>query len=253
MNLFSIGTPAVDVTENTNSTVVLGVNGPVSINCVTMLGTFQPDIEWLHSDGASSFIDIPLERVTISEEAYPVSSTLSFGSFNIENAGEYVCISNYTHDGIQFHNEASLNISVESKLSQKVSCAFIHSFLFYIVPTPSVTVSLLNPLDPSLLIEGTYIELLCVSEINVSSVAVSFDWFCNDEKLTWNSSGFTIFPASYIYSSKVEVEVLKRKNGNMFFCTCKVTIAATVNKAFVFPKENASTISLTVQGNGHSK
>ena len=124
---------------------------------------------------------------------------------------------------------------------------------FALAPEPVVTVSA-DPVDPSSLIEATYVDIICtvnISDAVNTGVSVNVEWSHNGSPLT-NNSDYTISSVtmlgSHMYTSTLRIESLSntRDNGAMYSCT--VNVLPSPVSSFITGNENNNNLTLNVAG-----
>lgn len=120
-------------------------------------------------------------------------------------------------------------------------------FIFLtVVPPPDIIVSI-KPSDASILIEGTYIDLVCIpliGGISDVSINVTNTWIRNENVLT-NSTEYTITKTSEPYGSILRIEELQFNRDNLTNYVCTVKIS---DNLYITGNENSSNITLLVKG-----
>ena len=123
----------------------------------------------------------------------------------------------------------------------------MYEFIFLtIVPPPDIIVSI-DPSDAGVLIEGTYIDLVCIPLIGGISdtlIDVTITWF-HDESVLTNSTEYTITKTSEQYGSSLRIEELQFNRDNLANYICKVKISDSL---YIIGNENSSNITLSVKG-----
>ena len=123
-----------------------------------------------------------------------------------------------------------------------------------LVPQPTVTVSF-HPVDPSSLIEATYLDIACI--VNISDaintgVSVDVEWSHNGGSPLTNNSDYTISSltmlGSHMYTSTLRIESLSntRDNGAMYSCT--VSVLSSPVSYYITGNENNNNVTLNVAG-----
>ena len=123
-----------------------------------------------------------------------------------------------------------------------------------LVPQPVVTVST-NPVDPSLLIEATYLDIVCnvnISDAVNTGVSVDVEWSHNGGSPLTNNSDYTISSltmlGSHTYTSSLRIKSLSntRDNGAMYLCT--VSVLPSPVSSYITGNENNNSLMLNVAG-----
>ena len=123
-----------------------------------------------------------------------------------------------------------------------------------LVPQPTVTVST-YPVNPSLLIEATYLDIVCtvnISDAISTEVTVDIEWSHNGGSPFTNNSHYTIslltMLGSHMYTSTLRIESLSntRDNGAMYSCTVSVLPSAIFS--YITGNDNNNSITLNVAG-----
>ena len=121
-----------------------------------------------------------------------------------------------------------------------------------VVPTPEVTV-ITNPPDVGILVEGTYIDLVCTITINDAvntDVNVNIEWSRNGGSPLMNSSDYSINPISLItdqYISMVRIEELMTSDNGATY-SCSVSIQSFSLSNYISGSNGDSDITLSVEG-----
>ena len=123
-----------------------------------------------------------------------------------------------------------------------------------LVPQPTVTVST-HPVDPSSLIEATYLDIVCtvnISDAINTGVSVDVEWSHNGGSPLTNNSDYTISSptmlGSHMYTSTLHIESLSitRDNGAMYSCT--VSVLPSPVSSYITGNKNNNNITLNVAG-----
>ena len=115
-----------------------------------------------------------------------------------------------------------------------------------VVPPPDIIVSI-EPSDAGTLIEGTYIDLVCIpliGGISDVSINVTITWIRNENVLT-NSTEYTITKTSEPYGSTLRIEELQFNRDSLANYICMVKI---YDNLYITGNENSSNIILLVKG-----
>ena len=101
--------------------------------------------------------------------------------------------------------------------------------------------------DAGILIEGTYIDLVCIplsGGISDVSINVTITWIRNENVLT-NSTEYTITKTSEPYGSTLRIEELQFNRDSLanYICTVKI-----YDNLYITGNENSSNITLLVKG-----
>ena len=111
------------------------------------------------------------------------------------------------------------------------------------------------PVDPSSLIETTYLDIVCT--VNISDpvntgVSVNVEWSHNGGSPLTNNSEYTISSltmlGSHMYTSTLRIESLSlsRDNGTMYSCT--VSVVPSPVSSYITGNENNNSLILIVAG-----
>ena len=123
-----------------------------------------------------------------------------------------------------------------------------------IVPQPVVAIST-HPVDPSSLIETTYLDIVCtvnISDAVNTGVIVDVEWSHNGGSPLTNNSDYTISSltmlGSHMYTSTLHIERLSntRDNGAMYSCT--VSVLPSPVSSYITGNENNKSLILNVAG-----
>ena len=123
-----------------------------------------------------------------------------------------------------------------------------------LVPQPAVTVSI-YPVDPSSLIETTYLDIVCtvnISDAVNTGISVDVEWSRNGGSSLTNSTDYTISSltmlGSHMYTSTLRIESLSltRDNGAMYSCT--VSVLPSPVSSYITGNENNKSLILNVAG-----
>ena len=123
-----------------------------------------------------------------------------------------------------------------------------------LVPQPTVTVST-HPVDPSSLIETTYLDIVCtvnISDAVNTGVSVDVRWSHNGGSPLTNNSNYTISSltilGSHMYTSTLRIESLSitRDNGAMY--SCIVSILPSPVSYYITGNKNNNSLILNVTG-----
>ena len=123
-----------------------------------------------------------------------------------------------------------------------------------LVPQPVVTVST-HPVDPSLLIEATYLDIVCtinISDAVNTGVSVNVEWSRNGGSPLTNNNDYTISSltmlGSHMYTTRLSIESLSltRDNGAMY--TCIVSVLPSPVSTYITGNENNNSLTLNVAG-----
>ena len=123
-----------------------------------------------------------------------------------------------------------------------------------LVQHPTVTVSF-HPVDPSSLIEATYLDIVCtvnISDVVNTRVSVDVKWSRNGGSPLTNNSDYTISSltmlGSHMYTSTLHIEILSntRDNGAMYSCT--VSILPSPVSYYITGNKNNNNLILNVTG-----
>ena len=123
-----------------------------------------------------------------------------------------------------------------------------------LVPQPVVTVSI-DHVDPSSLIEATYLDIVCnvnISDAVNTGVIIDIMWSHNGgSPLTTNSDyaiSSLIMIGSHMYTSTLRIESLSltRDNGAMYSCT--VSVLPSPVSSYITGNENNNSLVLNVAG-----
>ena len=101
--------------------------------------------------------------------------------------------------------------------------------------------------DAGILIEGTYIDLVCIpliGGISDVSINVTITWIRNENVLT-NSTEYTITKTSEPYGSTLRIEELQFNRDSLANYICMVKI---YDNLYITGNENSSNITLLVKG-----
>ena len=125
---------------------------------------------------------------------------------------------------------------------------------FSLVPVPAVMVST-HPVDPSSLIEATYLDIICtvnISDAVNTGVSVDVKWSHNGGSPLTNNSDYTVSSltmlGSHMYMSTLCIESLNitRDNGTMY--SCIVSVLSSPVSSYITSNENNNSLSLNVAG-----
>ena len=109
--------------------------------------------------------------------------------------------------------------------------------------------------DPSSLIEATYLDIVCtvnISDAVNTGVSVNVVWSRNDGSSLTNNSDYTInsltMLGSHMYISTLHIESLSitRDNGAIYSCT--VSVLPSLVSSFITGNENNNSLTLNVAG-----
>ena len=126
--------------------------------------------------------------------------------------------------------------------------------IFSLVPVPAVMVST-HPVDPSSLIEATYLDIICTVNINDAvntGFSVDVKWSRIGGSPLTNNSDYTISSltmlGSHMYTSTLRIESLSntRDNGTMY--SCIVSVLSSPVSYYITGNENNNSLSLNVAG-----
>ena len=125
---------------------------------------------------------------------------------------------------------------------------------FSLVPVPAVMVST-HPVDPSSLIEATYLDIICtvnISDAVNTGVSVDVKWSHNGGSPLTNNSNYTISSLtmleSHMYASTLRIESLSitRDNGTVYYCT--MSVLPSPISSYITGNENNNSLPLNVAG-----
>ena len=111
------------------------------------------------------------------------------------------------------------------------------------------------PVDPSSLIEATYLDIVCtvnISDTVNTGVSVNVEWSYNGGSPLSNNSDYTISSltmlGSHMYTSTLRIESLSlsRDNGTMYSCT--VSVLPSPVSSYITGNENNNSLILNVAG-----
>ena len=123
-----------------------------------------------------------------------------------------------------------------------------------LVPQPVVAVSI-DHVDPSSLIEATYLDIVCtvnISDAVNTGVNTGIEWSHNGGSPLTNNSDYTISSltmlGSHMYTSTIHIKSLSntRDNGAMYLCT--VSVLPYPVSSYITSNENNNNITLNVAG-----
>ena len=123
-----------------------------------------------------------------------------------------------------------------------------------LVQQPVVAVSI-DHVDPSSLIEATYLDVACnvnISDAVNTGVSIDIVWSRNGGSSLTNNSDYTISPlvmiGSHMYISTLRIESLSltRDNGAMYSCT--VSVLSSPVSSYITGNKNNNNITLNVAG-----
>ena len=123
-----------------------------------------------------------------------------------------------------------------------------------LVPQPVVTVST-HHVDPSSLVEATYLDIVCtvnISDVVNTGVSVDVEWSHNGGSPLTNNSDYTISSltmlGSHMYTSSLRIKSLSntRDNGAMYSCTMSVLPSPV--SSYIIGNENNNSVTLNVAG-----
>ena len=112
-----------------------------------------------------------------------------------------------------------------------------------------------HPVDPSSLIEATYLDIVCtinISDAVNTGVSVNVEWSHNGGSPLTNNSDYTISSlimlGSHMYTSTLRIESLinTRDNGTMYSCT--VSVLPSPVSSYITSNENNNSLTLNVTG-----
>ena len=110
-----------------------------------------------------------------------------------------------------------------------------------------------DPPDVGILVEGTYIDLVCTVTINDAvdtDVNVNIEWSRNGGSTLMNSSDYSISPISLIsgqYISIIRIEELMMIDNGATY-TCSVSIQPSSLSSYISGSNGYSSITLSVEG-----
>ena len=111
------------------------------------------------------------------------------------------------------------------------------------------------PVDPSSLIEATYLDIVCtinISDAVNTGVSVNVEWSHNGGSPLTNNSDYTISSltmlGSHMYTTALRIESLinTRDNGTMYSCT--VSVLSSPVSSYITSNENNNSLTLNVTG-----
>ena len=111
------------------------------------------------------------------------------------------------------------------------------------------------PVNPSSLIEATYLDIVCIVTISdaiSTEVSVVIEWSHNGGSPLNNNSDYTISSltmlGSHMYTSTLRIEHLSntRDNGAMYSCT--VSVLPSPVSSYITGNENNNNVTLNVAG-----
>ena len=123
-----------------------------------------------------------------------------------------------------------------------------------IVPQPVIIVSS-YPLNTSILVEATYLDIVCtvnISDAVNTGIIVDVEWSHNSGSPLSNNSDYTISSltmlGSHMYTSTLHIESLSntRDNGAMYSCT--VSVLPSPVSSYITGNENNNSLILNVPG-----
>ena len=123
-----------------------------------------------------------------------------------------------------------------------------------LVPQPVVTISTHN-VDPSSLIEATYLDIVCT--VNISDavnigVSVNVEWSQNGGSPLTNNSDYTISSltvlGSHMYTSTLRIENLSTTRDNDAIYSCTVSVLPSPVSSYITSNENNNSLILNVAG-----
>ena len=128
-------------------------------------------------------------------------------------------------------------------------------FTFYdIVSQPIVTVSS-YPLNTSILVESTYLDIVCTVNISYAvntGVSVDVEWFHNGGSPLTNSSDYTnsslTMLGSHMYTSTLRIESLSNTRDNVAMYYCTVSVLPSPVSSYITGNENSNNLKLNVAG-----
>ena len=112
-----------------------------------------------------------------------------------------------------------------------------------------------HPVDPSSLIEATYLDIVCtvnISDAVTTNISVDVEWSHNGGSPLTNNSDYTISSltvlGSHMYTSTLRIESLSltRDNDAMYFCT--VSVLPSPVSSYITGNENNNSFTLNVAG-----
>ena len=124
----------------------------------------------------------------------------------------------------------------------------------FLVPQPVVTISTHN-VDPSSLIEATYLDIVCT--VNISDavnigVSVNVEWSQNGGSPLTNNSDYTISSltmlGSHMYTSTLRIENLSTTRDNGAIYSCTVSVLPSPVSSYITSNENNNSLILNVAG-----
>ena len=107
--------------------------------------------------------------------------------------------------------------------------------------------------DVDILVEGTYIDLVCTVTINDAvntDVNVNIEWSCNGGSPLINSSDYSISPISLIsdqYISTIRIEELMTSDNGATY-SCSVSIQPSSLSSYISGSNGYTDITLSVEG-----
>ena len=123
-----------------------------------------------------------------------------------------------------------------------------------LVPQPAVTV-FIYPVDPSSLIEATYLDMVCtvnISDAVNTGIIVDVEWSHNGGFPLTNNSDYTISSltmlGSHMYTSTLRIESLSNTKDNGAIYSCTVSVLPSPVSSYITGNENNNSLTLNVAG-----
>ena len=123
-----------------------------------------------------------------------------------------------------------------------------------LVIKPVVTVST-HPVDPSSLIEATYLDIVCtvnISDAVNTGVNVDVEWSYNGGSPLTNNSDYTISSltmlGSHVYISSLRIKSLRNTRDNGAIYSCTVSVLPSPVSSYITGNKNNNSLTLNVAG-----
>ena len=123
-----------------------------------------------------------------------------------------------------------------------------------LVPQPVVAVSI-DHVDPSSLIEATYLDIVCtvnISDAVNTGVSVNVEWSHNGVSPLTNNNDYTISSltmlGSHMYTNTLCIESLSNTRDNGAMYSCIVSVLPSPVSSYITGNENNNNLTLNVAG-----
>ena len=111
------------------------------------------------------------------------------------------------------------------------------------------------PVDPSSLIEATYLDIVCtvnISDAVNTDVSINVEWSHNGGSPLTNNSDYTInsltMIGSHMYINTLRIESLSKTRDNSAIYSCTVSVLPSPVSSYITGNENNNNITLNVAG-----